>query len=217
MKRMRRASAAGGPGAVPAAGAAAGDPHSGNELQGARLRVPERADGGVALLADRPQQDAIHAFFSTFTRQAALRLVARHTEEQKHQKAAQDQSQPTEALPLASRAQGLMHTYLAVASRSSPPIPHRRRRRCTPSRQSTLPTFAGPETAKFHPADDSTPPRLSVDSAGPHPYPSPRCDLTSRGSKEARSGEICNLGSSSRHFPTRDRRSHGHGTPRPRG
>jgi transposase len=47
-------------------------------------------------------QDAIHAFFSTFTRQAALRLVARHVEEQKQRKVAQEQSQPTEALPLAA-------------------------------------------------------------------------------------------------------------------
>jgi transposase len=47
-------------------------------------------------------QDAIHAFFSTFTQRAALRLVARHAEEQKRRKSAQDQSQPTEALPLAA-------------------------------------------------------------------------------------------------------------------
>jgi putative transposase len=47
-------------------------------------------------------QDAIHAFFSTFSRKAALRLVARHTEEQKRPKAAQNESQLTQALPLAA-------------------------------------------------------------------------------------------------------------------
>jgi transposase len=47
-------------------------------------------------------QDAMHAFFSTFRPEVALRLVARHTKEHARDRTATDESQLTQALPLAA-------------------------------------------------------------------------------------------------------------------
>jgi transposase len=76
--------------------------HQTNPVEKVWWALKERCAANYLYESLEAVQDAIHVFFSTFSREAALRLVARHTEGQKQRKRSEKKSPPTQALPLAA-------------------------------------------------------------------------------------------------------------------